>query len=217
MLLEWDFIMDKNSVPAGIYLAWEKKISSEMVSKVVPANAKKYIRSVPLSKVIDWTTSPGSVFGKNATSGRDQFLIATLEQAVKGLEAKLGADKTKWQLGQPSYHHTLIKHMLSNVVNDSTRKLLDAGPLARGGSASTPGVTSNSDNQTHGASFRIVTDVSDWDKAMLPTHRDKAAIPEASSIKISLISGQMILTSPFTSAGIRLRNQQKKKYFTSLK
>jgi penicillin G amidase len=166
MLLQWDFILDKNSVAAGIYLAWEKKISAEMVLRVVPDNAKKYIKSIPLSKVIDWTSSAGPVFGGNPKAGRDQFLIGSLEQAVKGLETKLGTDKTKWQLGQPSYHHTLIKHMLSNVINDITRKLLDAGPLPRGGSASTPGVTGNADNQTHGASFRIVTDVSNWDKAM---------------------------------------------------
>ena len=82
------------------------------------------------------------------------------------METKLGTDKKKWQLGQPAYHHTLIKHMMSNVVNDSTRKKLDSGPLPRGGSGSTPGVTGNTDNQTHGASFRMVADVSDWDKTM---------------------------------------------------
>ncbi len=183
MLLQWDFIMDKNSVAAGIYMAWEKKISSEMLRRVVPDNVKKYIRSIPLSKVIGWTTSASPVFGKNAKEERDKFLVATLELAIKSLETKLGHDKTKWQYGQPAYHHTLIKHMMSNAVNDSTRKVLDAGPLPRGGSASTPGVTSNSDNQAHGASFRMVADVSDWDKTMFTNTPGQSGDPKSEFYK----------------------------------
>jgi penicillin amidase len=55
---------------------------------------------------------------------------------------------------------------LSNAVDEATRKKLEVGPWPRGGSSSTPGVTGNGDNQTHGASFRIVADASDWDKTM---------------------------------------------------
>jgi penicillin amidase len=46
------------------------------------------------------------------------------------------------------------------------RSRLDAGPVPRGGYGSTVGMTSNSDNQQSGASFRMVADLSDWDKTM---------------------------------------------------
>jgi penicillin G amidase len=179
MLLDWNFVMDKNSLAAGIYMAWEKKVSSSMVLKVVPEQGRKYIKSIPLSKVVKWTVSAGPVFGKNATEERDRFLLTNLEEAVKDLETKLGADKTKWQYGQPSYHHTLIKHMMSNAVNEDTRKKLDLGPLPRGGSASTPGVTGNANNQSHGASFRMVADVSDWDKVMFTNTPGQSGDPSS--------------------------------------
>lgn len=41
--------------------------------------------------------------------------------------------------------------------------MLDVGPLPRGGSGSTPNSTGGGDNQTSGASFRIVATAQDWD------------------------------------------------------
>jgi penicillin amidase len=68
--------------------------------------------------------------------------------------------------GDEKFHHVQIKHLFSNAVDPETRKKLDAGPLPRGGNGSTPGMTGNTDNQTHGATFRMVVDTGDWDKAM---------------------------------------------------
>ena len=59
----------------------------------------------------------------------------------------------KWMYGQSAYHHVLIKHPLSNAVDDATRKKLDLGPLPRGGNSTTPGATGNSDNQTQWCIF----------------------------------------------------------------
>ncbi len=59
-----------------------------------------------------------------------------------------------------------FKHPFSNAVNDSMRKKLDAGPMPRGGYGATVGMTTNNDNQQSGASFRMVVDVSDWEKSM---------------------------------------------------
>jgi penicillin amidase len=79
------------------------------------------------------------------------------------LEKKLGSDMRNWHYGQAAYHHVLIRHPMHQAVNDSLRRLLQCGPAPRGGSATTPNVTGNADNQTHGATFRMVADLSDWD------------------------------------------------------
>ncbi|MDZ7650811.1 MAG: penicillin acylase family protein [Cytophagales bacterium] len=92
--------------------------------------------------------------------------MSCLEEATAQLHKKLGDDLNKWQYGQAAYHHVVIKHPLSNAVNDSIRKILETGSMPRGGSGSTPGVTSNSDNQSHGITFKMVADVSDWDKTL---------------------------------------------------
>jgi penicillin amidase len=50
--------------------------------------------------------------------------------------------------------------------------------LPRGGDGNTPGVTSSNDNQSHGASFRMVVDVSDWDNAMFTNSPGQSGNPE---------------------------------------
>jgi penicillin amidase len=40
------------------------------------------------------------------------------------------------------------------------------GPAPRGGYANTVNSTGNTDNQTHGASFRLVADLADWDASL---------------------------------------------------
>jgi penicillin amidase len=51
-------------------------------------------------------------------------------------------------------------------VSPEIRKQLDVGPAPRGGDANTVGATGNGGNQTSGASFRIVADVSDWERSV---------------------------------------------------
>ncbi len=179
LLLQWNFVLDKNSVEAAIYMAWEKKISSSMVAKVVPSEGKKFIKTIPLSKVIGWVTNADPLFDKNPMVGRNVFLLTCLETSVKDLETKLGPDMKQWLYGQPSYHHVLIKHLLSNAVNDATRKRLELGPVARGGSGSTPGMTTNNNNQNAGASFRMVADVQDWDKTMFTNTPGQSGDPDS--------------------------------------
>jgi len=177
-LVAWDFVLDKNSVAAAIYVAWEKRMSAALLLKAVPAEGKKLIPYIPLSKIIDWITAASSVFN-NSTKSRDQFLITTLEESVSALEKKLGQNTSQWQYGQTNNHHVLISHPFSNAVNDSTRKKLNAGPLPRGGYGSSVGMTSNSDNQQSGASFRMVADVSDWEKTMFTNTPGQSGNPSS--------------------------------------
>jgi penicillin amidase len=177
-LVNWNFVLDKNSVEAAIYVDWEKRMSAGLVSKAVPAEVKKLIPSIPLSKIVNWITTAGFVF-KNSRQTRDQFLIATLEESILALEKKLGGDLNHWQYGQAAYHHAVIKHPLSNSVDDSTRRRLDTDTLPRGGYGATVGMTSNNDNQQSGASFRMVADLSDWEKTMFTNAPGQSGDPES--------------------------------------
>lgn len=157
MLVNWDGRLEKNSVEAGIYMMWERVLINECNALFVPVQARNLVR-VSLRKVIEWIKTD-----RKELKGRSRFLLAALKTACEQLEKKFGTDLNGWVYGQPAYHHVLIRHPLYAVVNDSLKKLFTCGPLPRGGSASTPGMTGNADNQTHGATFRIVADVSDWD------------------------------------------------------
>lgn len=176
MLLGWDFVMDKNSIPAAIYAAWEKKILERAYPLLVPDKGRTVIKTVSLKSTIRWIKTLKQ-------KERDSFFQICLEEAIQSLHKKLGDDLNQWQYGQPAYHHVLIKHPLSNAVNDSLRKVLECGPLPRGGSGSTPGVTSNTDNQTHGATFRIVADVTNWDNTWFTNAPGQSGNPESSFYK----------------------------------
>jgi penicillin G amidase len=173
----WNPVLHKDSISATIYMAWEKKISTHALALFVPEEGKKFIRSIALSKIITWLETPAEKFGSAAA--RDQFLINCLDEAFADLREKLGPDMKQWKYGQSANHHVLIKHPLSNAVNLETRKKLEVGPLPRGGSSTTPGMTTNTENQLAGASFRIVVDTKDWDGAMFTNAPGQSGDPES--------------------------------------
>jgi penicillin amidase len=161
LLLNWDYVLNKNSIEAGVYMAWERKLVERAYPLFVPEKARQVIRGVSLRKVIGWIKS-----NRPELKNRNTFLKSSFEEAVQQLAAKLGPDTKNWQYGQPAYHHIRMKHPLSNVLTDSLQQLVNCGPLPRGGSASTANVTSNNDNQSHGATFRMIADVSNWDNTV---------------------------------------------------
>lgn len=80
--------------------------------------------------------------------------------------------------GQPKYHHALIIHPLASAVSDEMRARLDVGPAPRGGDGNTVGATGGSDNQQSGASFRIVSDVGNWETTMGINNPGQAGNPD---------------------------------------
>ncbi len=103
-LLNWNFILEKNSVAAGIYAMWERQLYTAANSRFVPAELKGLV-SVQLGKIISWLQTPDARFGANPVSGRDAFLKETFEIAVKELTTKLGTLIDDWKYGQSGYNH----------------------------------------------------------------------------------------------------------------
>ena len=165
-LLNWDYKLEPNSVTAGIYVAMERRIQRSMHALFVPARARDVIRSVSMTKIVDWLTAPPGEFGEDPIAGRDEFLARALADAVNDLGGQLGSDMDNWQLGQSEYKHVLIRHPLSAAVNDAVRRTLDAGPRPRGGNSYTVNNTGGGNNQTSGPSFRIIVDTGDWDRTV---------------------------------------------------
>jgi penicillin amidase len=161
----WDYVLDPNSVEAGIYVAFERKLLDAVEALKVPPAARDYL-GVGMKKAIDMLLGPDGDFGEDPIGGRDAVLLRALEQGVAELRQKLGPDMDRWIYGQENYKHALIRHPLSAAVDDETRALLDVGPAPRGGSSYTVGNTGGGDNQTSGASFRIFVDTRDWDNAL---------------------------------------------------
>ena len=162
----WNYVLDKNSIAAGIYVAWEKEVASLMTKKFIPSNVEKYI-SFQISTIIEKLKKPENNFETPATLNRDQLLKIAFEKAIASLEKKLGMNINTWVYGQDNYKHITLEHPLANFVKDHKDSSLNIGPLPRGGNGQTPGSTGSTDNQASGASFRILIDTKDWDKAQM--------------------------------------------------
>ncbi|MBO0329565.1 penicillin acylase family protein [Muricauda sp. CAU 1631] len=165
-LLDWDFVLDKNSVNAAIYVAWERELMNEYFEYFPDPEVQSVISRIQMSKLMQWILHPESKFGENAIDKRNRYLSGTFASAVKGLSEKFGSDMATWQYGQADYKHVQIIHPLGKVVNAELQSKLNTDKLPRGGNQYTPGVTGSNDNQTSGATFRIIVDVNDWNESV---------------------------------------------------
>jgi len=165
MLMNWDFRLDKGSIEAGIYVAFERQLLDNIETLKVPEEASDFL-NVGMKTSIDMLLAPDGDFGSDPLAGRDEFLLNTLSQAVATLREKLGSNIQDWVYGQADYKHALIRHPLGAAVSEEIRSRLELGPLPRGGNGFTLGATGSGDNQTSGASFRIFIDTRDWDNTL---------------------------------------------------
>jgi penicillin amidase len=178
MLKDWNFELDKSSIPAAIYVIWERTIIAQARNQFVPKEISSYI-SIQTSTIIDWMKHPEKMFVENGNTKRDVFLQQCFEKAIEQLKNKLGEDMQHWQYGQAKYKHISIKHPLSDWVDDNMKNKIDFGPLPRSGYGLTPGANGTADNQTAGASFRIVVDLADWDKAVMTNTPGQSGNPDS--------------------------------------
>lgn len=163
IIKDWDFVLDKNSIAAGIYVMWERKLRENIKALVVPTEAIPWIGSISMTKVREWIRT-AAVFPSEME--RNEFLIQNFNAAVQSLESKLGPEMTDWQYGQEAYKHAYIRHPLSAAVSSEWREKLDAGPVARGGYSYSPSANAYGDNNTTGASLRILVDTGDWEATL---------------------------------------------------
>ncbi len=163
-LLHWNFVLDKDSVAAGIYEMWQRHLTANVRSAFVPREARDVMGMPELTKIIGWLEAPNGNFGEDPIAGRNAILAQSLDQAVADLTSRFGADMEKWKLG--AYHHATIAHPLGAAMKPDLRAKFDVGALPRGGDSYTVTATGGGDNQTSGGSFKIIADTADWDSSL---------------------------------------------------
>ncbi len=176
LLLGWDHVMDERSAAAGLYVAWEGELRGAVRDLLVPEGADL---NVSLSRTIETLMVPPGILGADPIAARDSLLLDALERAMARLTEKLGPDMGGWIWGQPAYHHAYLRHPLGAAVRDDIRERLEVGPAPRGGYGYTVNQTGNGDNQTSGASFRIIVDTGDWDRSVGMNNPGQSGDPDS--------------------------------------
>lgn len=179
LLNGWDYRLEATSVSAAIYVAWENELKRLANQRFIPDEARGLVRGLQMKKVVDWLTTDLSKFSSPREKQRDAFLAEAFENAIAGIEKRLGADMQQWQYGQADNKHTYMAHALGNAVNEEQKAKLNLGPLPRGGNAYTPGSTGGNMRQSSGASFRMIVNTGDWDTAIGTNGPGQSGNPES--------------------------------------
>jgi penicillin amidase len=174
-LIEWDNILDKNSIEAGIYIEWQTQIYFEFIKKYVPESVQKYL-DVQIYKVIEGIS-------KMSDQEKTEFLNKTFDLTIKSLIKRYGEENSGWVYGQENYKHVKIYHPLEKVVNDSIKGIIGLDTYPRGGDGFTPGSTSSELNQRSGGSFRVVINTKDWDNSFATNSPGQSGNPKSKFYK----------------------------------
>ncbi|MCY3774608.1 MAG: penicillin acylase family protein, partial [Candidatus Aminicenantes bacterium] len=179
LLLDWDYDLDPASVAAGIYVAFERRLQRAMHELLVPEEGREFIRGVSMSVIVRHVLAPGGEFGSDPIAGRDRILAESLTDGVEVLREKLGGNMDDWRYGQADYKHATIHHPLSHVLSGAMQDRYTVGPLPRGGNSYSLNNSGAGDNQTGGASFRIIVDTGDWDRAVGTNNPGQVGDPDS--------------------------------------
>ena len=179
-LLDWNFELGPRSRKAAIYVAWERELQGSVMNLAIPTEIRGLLGFVSMKKMIDWLGSPPIWFSElgegDPVMGRDRFLAQTFTEALEGLSDRFG--ESPWEYGSEKFKHIRLRHPLSGAVNEETRARLEVGPMVRGGNGFTVNQTGFGDNQTSGASFRLIAEAGDWDTAVFTNTPGQSGDPD---------------------------------------
>lgn len=165
LLRSWDGELSRESPAGPLYAAWLAALTKEFFLSRLPKELHAHRRemsSIPV--LLNALEHPEAMwFGPNPQVGRDQLLRTTFARAVATVQKRLGDDPATWSWGK--LHPVHFRHPLA-ALGPAYAAVLDLAPVGRPGDVSTPNNTRYNDKfeQVHGATYRQVLDLADWDK-----------------------------------------------------
>ncbi len=203
-LMRWNYVLDKNSVAASIYAMWEFTMMHEAGKRFIPQSIKGLVY-IQTTKLITWLQAPDSMFGKDSITGRNEFLKQTFEMTIDSLNRKLGDSINNWLYGQERFKHIKFIHPLSEFLNEDWNKKLNTESLPRGGYGHSVCSTGDEDNQSSGASFRMITETDNWDNTLMINAPGQSGNPLSPYYKnlFELWANDSYFTAYFSKAKIK--------------
>jgi penicillin amidase len=163
---QWDGVLTTDAKGAPIYAAWLRELHREFYLPRMPKELHAHLNFLSVKVMFNALANPDARwFGKDPVAGRDELLRSSFAAAVAVLEKKLVADAKDATWGQ--LHTVTFRHPLS-ALGAGYQKSFDLGPVGRPGDAYTPNNTRHDENfqQIHGATYRHLFDLSDWDRGL---------------------------------------------------
>src|SRR5262249_41751412 len=157
-----------------LYAAWLKELQEGLYGPLVPKDAKAAVIALsPLPVMLAALENPTvQWFGPDPVAARDKLVRATFAKAVdkaKKLPERWGAVHTA------TFHHPLEK------LSPDIAKAFNLGPVERPGDGNTPhnGRYDDKFQQIHGASYRQLFDLADWDRGLATSTPGQSGQPRS--------------------------------------
>lgn len=149
-MVAWDHVMRQEGPAPLLFAAWLDSLSTRLFEQETAPHTAQLraagVSSLEMPVLLRLARDPS----------RAATLVQSFEAAVGALQARFGSSIAAWDWG--SVHVAPFRHPLADAFN-----LPDA---TRGGHATTPYMTAGANlRQNHGASFREVLDLADWDNS----------------------------------------------------
>jgi penicillin G amidase len=158
LLLRWDGTVTADSSAAALYEIWMRRLRTAFAGRDLRADLVPIAeRVVPLGSML-------RTIGNLPPDERSRLLLATLHEAFDEAKKMMGEDPSRWRWG--AIHVVRFRHSLDKRGDEAK---LDRGPIERPGDGDTVDVTAArppSFEQVHGASFREILDLADWDRSL---------------------------------------------------
>jgi penicillin G amidase len=178
LLTQWNGVLAKDSGAAALFEVWLPRLTPAVFKPHVPARVWQMVGGrIGLLRTLETLKNPAQKwFGANAQAGRDAVLLKSLGEAVAETQKWLGDEVKQWRWG--TLHRASLRHALS--VKDEWRRLFDLPPVERGGDGNTVNNTSGPNfRQNHGASFREILDVGNWDNSVATNVPGQSGQPQS--------------------------------------
>jgi penicillin amidase len=165
LLTDWDgrLTVDANAGP--LYAIWLRELQQGFYGPHVPKEMLATAVSLGgLPNMLAVLEKPDAKwFGESPTAGRDKLLRNTFAAAVDKLKKLPAAQQSRWG----ALHTATFTHPLA-ALDPAIAKAFNVGPFERQGDANTTNNTRYDDHfrQIHGASYRHLIDLADWDRAI---------------------------------------------------
>src|SRR5262249_839664 len=165
LLRDWDHDLDVASPAAALFeVWWTLHLKPALFVRLAPDPALKLLLTPgDIGTLVGLLEEPDDRLGVTRAAERDVLLLTTLADAVRNCAARLGQDAAGWAWGR--LHHGYFQHAASPLLAGRLSTSWDVGPLAVGGSGSTPmhaGYRINAFRCIFGASVRLGMDVREW-------------------------------------------------------
>ncbi|HMF19187.1 MAG TPA: penicillin acylase family protein, partial [Gemmataceae bacterium] len=178
LLSSWDGVLSRESAAGPLHAAWIMEMQDALYRSKLPKDRLAAARAVGNMRVLltALEKADSSWFGDQSKEQRDRLLRSTFARAVDKVKGKLGPDPVKWSWGK--LHTATFRHPLASM-GPAYEKAFNLGPIGRPGDALTPNNTRHDENfrQLHGATYRHVFDLADWDRGLATSSPGQSGQP----------------------------------------